>query len=171
MMRQFLLRSLTFVAAAGALVLTSCSTVESRISDHPEIYQSLSPRDQELVRDGQIQVGMPESAVWLAWGSPQLKAPGAMRGRSTETWVYTSTTTYPYPYYGGWGPYGYGGLGFGFTGVVRTHHHRSFVFFGDPFFDPFYYSYIPPSITYPYKVVTFANGRVISYQYLVPPYW
>jgi outer membrane protein assembly factor BamE (lipoprotein component of BamABCDE complex) len=171
MTRQSLLKALTFVAAAGAIVLTSCSTVESRISDHPEIYQSLSPRDQELVHNGQIRVGMPENAVWLAWGSPALKAPGAMHGRITETWVYTSTTTAPYPYYGGWGPYGYGGLGFGFAGVVRTHHHRSFVFFGDPFYDPFYYSYIPPSITYPYKTVTFSNGRVVSYQYLVPPYW
>ena len=96
-----------------------------------------------------------------------------MRGRSTETWIYTQTSTYPYPYGGyGYGPYGgFGGFGgFGFAGVVRRHHHRSFIFFGDPFYDPFYYSYIPPSVSYPYKTVTFANGRVISYQYLVPPY-
>jgi hypothetical protein len=44
------------------------------------------------------------------------------------------------------------------------------VFFGDPFFDPFFYSYIPPSIPYPTKTVTFGNGRVVSFQYLVPPY-
>ena len=44
---------------------------------------------------------------------------------------------------------------------------RNFVFFGDPFYDPFYYSYIPPSIPYPGKMVTFANGRVVSFQYLV----
>jgi len=76
-------------------------------------------------------------------------------------------------YYPGYG-YGYG-YGFGFTslGFVGSHHHhggRSFVFFGDPFFDPFYYSYIPPSIPYPTRTVTFANGRVVSFQYLVPPY-
>ena len=72
-----------------------------------------------------------------------------MRGRSTETWIYVYYETYPYyyPYYGPYGP------GFGF--------------FGDPFYDPFYYSLIPPSIPYPNKVVTFSNGRVASFQYLV----
>jgi hypothetical protein len=172
MTRQFLVRPLALAVASSAIVLTGCSTTESRISDHPEIYQSLSPRDQELVSHGQIRVGMPESAVWLAWGSADQKAAGAMRGRSTETWVYTQTSTYGYPYYGPYGPYGYGGFGFGFgfAGVFRTHHNRSFIFFGDPFYDPFYYSYIPPSVTYPYKTVTFANGRVVSFQYLVPPY-
>ena len=167
---RFLFRALTLGAAASAVTLTSCSTVESRISDHPEIYQSLSPRDQELVSRGQIRVGMPESAVWLAWGSADQKAVGAMRDRSTETWIYTQTTTYPYSYYGPY-RYGYGyGYGFGFAGVVRRHHHRSFIFFGDPFYDPFYYSHIPPSISYPYKTVTFSNGRVLSFQYLVPGY-
>jgi hypothetical protein len=95
-----------------------------------------------------------------------------MRGRPTETWIYVNYATYPYPYYGPYGP-GFG-YGFGFTGggFVGRHHHRgrSFVFFGDPFYDPFYYSYIPPSIPYPTKTATFANGRVMSFQYLVPPY-
>ena len=173
MRRQFFLKALTFGVLASSVILTGCSTVESRISDHPEIYQSLSPRDQELVSHGQIRVGMSQSAVWLAWGSLDQKVVGAMRNRETETWIYTQTTTYGYGYGYGYpyGPYGYGGFGgFGFAGVVRSHHHRSFVFFGDPFYDPFYYSYIPPSISYPYKTVTFSNGRVISFQYLVPPY-
>jgi hypothetical protein len=171
MKRQFFLKALTFGISASAIILTGCSTTESRISEHPDIYQSLSPRDQELVSRGQIRVGMPENAVWLAWGSADQKAAGAMRGRSTETWVYTQTSTYGYgyPYYG----YGYGpgfGFGAGFGGVFRTHHGGRFAFFGDPFYDPFYYSYIPPSVSYPYKTVTFSNGRVVSFQYLVPPY-
>ncbi len=103
-----------------------------------------------------------------------------MRGRDTETWVYVQSRSAPYgssgyPYYG-YGPYGYGSGfggygGFGAVGVVRAHHHhggRSFVFFGDPFYDPFYYSYIPPTISYPYKTVTFSGGRVMSFQYLTP---
>jgi hypothetical protein len=172
MKRQFFLQALTLGVSASAIILTGCSTTESRISEHPEIYQSLSPRDQELVSRRQIRVGMPTTAVWLAWGSADQKAVGAMRGQSTETWIYTQTSTYGYPYYG-YGPYygGFGGYGgFGFAGVIRTHHHGRFAFFGDPFYDPFYYSYIPPSVSYPYKTVTFANGRVASFQYLVPPY-
>jgi hypothetical protein len=171
MKRLSFFRALMLGIAASALILTSCSTTETRISKHPEIYQSLSPRDQAMVSQGQIRAGMSLNAVWLAWGSPDQKIVGNMRGRPTETWIYVNYTTYPYP-----GPYygpGYGyGLGFTSVGFVGRHHHggRSFVFFGDPFYDPFYYSYIPPSIPYPYKTATFSNGRVVSFQYLVPPY-
>ena len=95
-----------------------------------------------------------------------------MRSQPTETWIYVENRSAPYgsayyPYYG----YGPGfGLGFyGGVGFAHHHHHgRSFVFFGDPFYDPFYYSYIPPTITVPYRTVTFVNGRVVSFQYLTP---
>ena len=141
--------ALTFAIAAAALLFTSCGTPGTRISQHPDIYQGLSSRDQALVNQGQIRYGMSRNAVWLAWGSPDSKVIGNMRGHSTETWIYVHYATYPYyPYYGPYGP------GFGF--------------FGDPFYDPFYYSLIPPSIPYPYKTVTFSNGRVVSFQYLVP---
>ena len=162
--------ALLFSFAAVGLCLTSCETLENRISEHQDIFNSLSPRDQALVRQGQIRSGMPTDAVWLAWGSPDQKATGEMRGRPTETWIYVQYATgygygypygYPYPYWGG----------FGAVGFVRTHHHgRAFVFFGDPFYDPFYYSYIPPSIPYPYKTVTFVNSRVVSFQLLAPGY-
>jgi hypothetical protein len=149
MKRQSLSGALTFAIAAGALLLTSCSTIESRISENPEIYRNLSSRDQALVNQGQIRYGMSRNAVWLAWGSPDSKVIGNTRGHFTETWIYVHYATYPYyPYYGPYDP------GFGF--------------FGDPFYDPFYYSLIPPSIPYPYKTVTFSNGRVVSFQYLVP---
>ena len=136
--------------ATVVLILTSCSTPQTRISDHPDLYQGLSSRDQALVNQGQIRYGMSRNAVWLAWGSPDSKVIGNMRGHSTETWVYVYYVTYPYyyPYYGPYGP------GFGF--------------FGDPFYDPFYYSLIPPSIPYPNKTVTFSNSRVMCFQYLAP---
>jgi hypothetical protein len=175
MKRRFFYKVLTFSVVASAAILASCYTTESRISGHPEIYQTLSPGDQALVSKGQIRAGMSQNAVWLAWGSPDRKIVGNMRGRPTETWVYVNYTTYPYSYPYPY-PYGYGfGYGFGYTsiGFAGAHHRhggRSFVFFGSPFYDPFYYSYIPPSIPYPYKTVTFANGRVMSFHYLVPPY-
>src|SRR6266581_3298027 len=154
MKRRFYLGALTLGLATGALILTSCSTPETRISDHPDLYQSLSARDRALVSQGQIRPGMPRNAVWLAWGSPDQKIIGNMGGRPTETWIYIYYVTYPY--YGPWGSYGPGlGYSLAYTSVgVATgsaHHHggRTFVFFGSPFYDPFYYSYIPPSIPYP----------------------
>jgi hypothetical protein len=109
-------------------------------------------------------------AVWLAWGSPEQKTVGEMRGRPTETWIYVENRTAPYgsayyPFYG-YDPGFYGGFGF----ARRFHHGRSFFFYGDPFYDPFYYSYIPPTITVPYRTVTFSSGRVMSFQYLARPY-
>ena len=177
MKRRFFLHALLFGVAASALILASCSTPQTRINDHPDLYQTLSPRDQALVNQGQIRSGMSQNAVWLAWGEPDRKIVGNMAGRSTETWIYIYYVTYPYyPYYGPWGPWasynpspaynlGYTTVGAA-TGSAHYHGGRAFVFFGSPFYDPFYWSYIPPSIPYPGKVVTFSNGRVISFQYL-----
>ena len=190
MRRRFSSGASALGVAAVVFILTSCSTPQTRISDHPDLYQSLSPRDQALVGEGQIRSGMSRNAVWLAWGSPDQKIVGNMAGNSTETWIYIYYAIYPYyPYYGPgpWGPWaatdsgpgyslGYtrvgaaGGRAGGGAGAGSMHHHgdRTFVFFGSPFYDPFYWSYIPPSIPYPGKVVTFAGDRVISFQYLVP---
>lgn len=168
MKRQILLRALTFGISASALILTSCSTTETRISEHPEIFQRLSPHDQALVRQGKIREGMSRDAVWVAWGAPDQKATGTARGRPVETWIYNDYTyanaPYPYPY----GPYGYGGY-FGGSVVFHHHRHHRFAIIGDPFYDPFYYSYIPPRVAYPSKTVSFVNGRVVSIQFLSPP--
>ena len=168
MKRQIYLRALTLALSASALVLSGCSTTETRISDHPEIFQTLSPRDQELVKAGKIREGMSHNAVWVAWGSPDQKATGVARGNPVETWIYNEYTyanaPYPYPY----GPFGYGGY---FGGRIAFHHHgrHRFAIIGDPFYDPFYYSYIPPRVAYPSKTVTFQNGGVVSIQVMTPP--
>ena len=170
MKRRILSRALVIGAATSALFVTSCETMENRISKHPEIYQRLSANDQAMVSRGQIRPGMSQNAVWLAWGSPERKITGNMRGRTTETWIYITYQTAPYPY---GGPYGQWGWGYGFgpsIGFTRTRHHgHGFVFFGDPFYDPFFYAYVPPSIPVPYKIVTFENGRVVSFQYMERP--
>src|SRR5947208_14630265 len=102
--------------AAAGLCLTSCETTENRISEHQDQFNSLSPRDQALVRQGQIRSGMSMNAVWLAWGSPAQKTYGEMRGHAAESWIYVESRTAPYgsayyPYYG-YGPGFYRGFGF-----------------------------------------------------------
>jgi hypothetical protein len=104
MQRRILAVVLIFEIAAGALILTSCANPSARISQHPEMYQSLSQTDQALVNQGQIRPGMTMDAVWLAWGAPDQKIPGNAHGRPTETWVYIRYATPPS--YGG--PYYYG---------------------------------------------------------------
>ena len=174
---RWLTWALLTTTAAGALFFGGCATPESRISENRELYNNLPARQQQLVAQGQIAPGMSKSAVWLAWGGPEQKVNGFARGNATETWVYYTTTTAAYPYgygygrFGGYGPYGYGYPGFwGGTAVFRTHRGHRFVVFGDPFYDPFFYSYIPPTVQYPYKTVTFVNGRVVGFQHMVGPY-
>ena len=154
--------------AIGALVLSGCSTVGSRIEANPTAFNSLSPQDKDLVSKGDIRGGMSQEAVYLAWGAPQQKAVGVVRNASTETWVYTLSTS-------AYGPYGYGyggfGYGYGFAGRVgfygRHGGHRFYGSFVDPFWDPFYYPF-PATVTYPVKTVSFQNGRVVAFQFLSP---
>ncbi|MDQ2868637.1 MAG: hypothetical protein M3R59_09555 [Verrucomicrobiota bacterium] len=173
MKRLFSPLALTMAVASSALFLSGCSTTESRISEHPEIYNSLSPSDQQLVAQGQIRAGMPQSAVFLSWGSPDRQAAGNIKGTPVQTWIYTQSQTvgYGYGFGGGFGyPGYYGGFGGGFGGgFYRNYGGHRFRFYGDPFYDPFY-SGFPVSIETAYKSATFARGRVMSFQYLVPPY-
>jgi len=104
MQRRVLFFALTFGITAGALILVGCATIQTRISQHPEMYQRLSPTDQALVSQGQIRSGMTMDAVWLAWRTPDQKIPDNMGDRPTETWLYLRYQTPPS--YGG--PYYYG---------------------------------------------------------------
>jgi hypothetical protein len=127
--------------ATAALILAGCSTPQTRISDHPDLYQGLSSKDQMFVSQGRIRKGMTQNAVWLAWGSPDRKIVTNMHRRATETWIYTNYMTYPYYPYG----YPYNDL-----------------------YDPFYYVEVAPAIPYASRVVTFASGRVVAFQYQLP---
>ncbi len=104
MWRHFSLKALKFGLAAGGLFVAGCATPETRISEHPDLYHSLSSSDQALVTQGQIRPGMSRNAVWLAWGTADQKIPASVRGRPAETWVYLRYETPPS--YGG--PYYYG---------------------------------------------------------------
>ena len=144
MKRRFLVEASTFALATGALFLASCSTPQTRISEHPDLYQSLSAKDKALVDQGQIRAGMPPPAVWLAWGSPDRKIIGNMGAGRTETWLYVYYATCPcYPCNSPLDQY-----------------------FGAPLFYPFYDWDLPPTVPYPGKVVTFAKARVVRFQYV-----
>src|SRR5260370_40807264 len=82
--------------AAVGLCLTSCETLENRISEHQDMFNTLSPGDQALVRAGKIRSTMSMNAVWLAWGSPAQKTSGEMRGRPTDTLIYIENRYTPY---------------------------------------------------------------------------
>ena len=154
----------------SALLLGGCETTQDRIAQRPEAYNALSARDRELVQRGQIREGMSRDAVYIAWGAPNQRGPGRHRGSSTETWIYFDTQAgdyYPPPF-----AYGYGGFYGGGFGGSFLHRHRSgrlhrHVYY-DPFYDPWFYRRTSV-VSYPERVVSFQNGRVISFQFLPPP--
>ncbi|CAN5354992.1 hypothetical protein BH20VER3_BH20VER3_11110 [soil metagenome] len=155
--------------ATGALVLSGCSTIGSRIDENRAAFEQLPPKERALVSQGQISGGMSQQAVYIAWGQPQQKASGIVRGAPTETWVYTLTTA-------AYGPGGYGGLGYGYGGwgysgrigfYGRHGRYRYYGSFIDPFWDPFYYPF-PATVSYPVKTVSFQRGRVVAFQLLRP---
>jgi hypothetical protein len=166
MKRPLLLQALIVAAAALAFTLSGCTTVESRIAEHPAAFQSMSPSDQALVQQGRIREGMSQDAVYIAWGAPSQRAPGHNRGHQVETWIYYATTSGDYygPFFYGY-PYGYG-AGYGLYGGRRYRFYRHA--FYDPFYDPFFYSNVS-LIRYPERIVSFDRGRVISYQLLPAP--
>lgn len=166
MKRQMFSWALLACIATGALVLSGCSTVGSRIDANRAAFEQLPPQENALVSQGKIQGGMSQQAVYIAWGQPQQKATGMVRGGPTETWVYTLLTA-------AYGPYPYGGFGYGYgyagnIGFYGRHGGRRFYgAFVDPFWDPFYYPF-PATVSYPVKTVSFQRGRVVAFQYLTP---
>ena len=168
MKRRFSSGALLALTLLGALLLSGCETPQDRISQRPEVFNALSPRDRELVSRGEIREGMSRDAVYLAWGAPNQRGPGRFRGSSAETWIYFSTSAgdyYPPPIAYGYGFYGaYGGSYLHRHRSGRLHRHVYY----DPFFDPWFYRRTSV-VTYPERLVSFQNGRVISFQYLPEP--
>ena len=157
--------------ATGALALSGCSTISSRIDANRAAFDQLPPEQRALVSQGNIQAGMSQEAVYIAWGQPQGKAVGMVRGVPTETWIYTQLTAAYGPYgYGGFGPgWGYGWGGFaGRVGFYGRHgRYRYYGAFVDPYWNPYYYPFAN-TVSYPVKTVSFQRGRVVAFQYLAP---
>lgn len=139
---------------ATVLGLSSCvSSIESRITKNPQLFEKLSTNDRSLVSRGEIREGMTKEAVFLAWGRADYVSTGSEHGVTLEKWGYTgSHPVYTSSYMVGFGPgfyrgrYGYG---YGYGGL----------------WDPYWGGY-GPSIAYvPYQAarVEFRNGRVIRF--------
>ncbi len=135
-------------ALFASLVFSACAplTPQARIDRNPQKFASLTRKEQNLVRQGQIAHGMSPAAVEIAWGLPSQRFEGYKDRKSTERWDYAgSKPVYSTSFYGGWGygpynPYGrYSTLGYG----------------------------IGPEVVYvPYRIasVWFINNRVDSWE-------
>lgn len=137
------------------LIFAGCSTVDTRIQENAGMFASLSPADQNLLRQGKIRAGLPKAAVYVAWGQPDQIRSGFRSGHQFEAWVYTQVRSvyapayYPhffrfgfYHYYGYWG-------GFPFYGPI-----------GGPYYSDFI------SVEMPYKTAFFEGNRCTGWEYI-----
>jgi len=141
---------------ATAFLCGCASTIEDRRKERLAAYSQLSPETQTLVDTGQIKVGVPKDAVYIAWGKPdQVIEAESDQGRN-ETWLYHDSYLVPYNYWS----YGYYGWG--------PHSH---------FYHPYYYPlpYLMSDFYPQYYVsreVQFDNDRVKHWRSLPrPPYY
>lgn len=121
-MKKFL--PLTLIAVTATLTLSNCSSTSSianRIEKHPDIYNSLTTREQELISNEQIAEGMSPNAVYIALGAPDRRLEGFSEGQRTLRWDYTSLSPiYRSSFHGGFGG------GFGRHGGFRRGGRRGF---------------------------------------------
>jgi hypothetical protein len=138
------------VLLAIGLAASGCvpSTPQARIQQSPALYSALAAKDQRLVQQGEIAKGMSQDAVFLAWGSPNMRYEGFQKGKTSERWDYAgSYPVYSNTYYGSYGYRNYGRYG----------HHGA----------PYYANGIAQELTYvPYRraSVWFVNQRVDSWE-------
>ena len=74
----------------GLCLLASCAvqTPQTRMAKNPELFEALTPRQQELVRQGKIDRDLPKTGVWIAWGRPDRVAVWDRSGSRIERWTY-----------------------------------------------------------------------------------
>jgi hypothetical protein len=59
-----------FTLLCGLVILTGCSTPESRIAKQPDLFNSLTPDQQQMIREGRVGIGFDMDMVKLALGDP-----------------------------------------------------------------------------------------------------
>jgi hypothetical protein len=81
----------TLLLIAMVALLAGCAgtpTIEQRRTERAAAYASLSADDKALVDAGQIRIGMPEDAVFIAWGQPdEVTDSEDQQGRQRQ-WIY-----------------------------------------------------------------------------------
>jgi hypothetical protein len=76
----------------AGLLLAGCATptktAEQRKVERAEAYAALNPEMRTLVDRGQIKVGMPMDAVYIAWGEPAEVLQSENERGAVTTWLY-----------------------------------------------------------------------------------
>jgi hypothetical protein len=83
----------TFMLAASLGFLAGCQTVDDRIKQKPEVFAGLDTATQDKIKQGIVDLGFSEDAVYLALGAPDQKRESATAAGKTVTWIYNTYYT------------------------------------------------------------------------------
>lgn len=154
MMKTFGMIFLLAVLVSGCAT-TPKSTVETRKTERTSAYAALTPEQRTLVDQGHIKIGMPEDAVFIAWGQPSQVQSSETAAGPVTTWIYTGTGYQEHRRWNynrsGHGYYGGGRHGYGYVQPLPT----------------LDYEYIP--YRYTAAEVIFEKGVVKSWKHTSPP--
>lgn len=144
------------LAAVVSGCATAKSTVESRKAERASAYAALKPEERALIDQGHIKIGLPEDAVYIAWGQPSQVQNSESAAGTVTTWIYTGTGYQEHRYWNH-NRYGYGY----YSG---RHGYRYGHAMPLPTLD---YEYIP--YRYTAAEVIFEKGLVKSWKHVSPP--
>ena len=85
-------RVLLVLAAASIFIGCASSTIDKRKHERATAYASLPAETRASVDRGELKIGMPEDAVYIAWGQPSEVLHNETEGGASTVWLY----------YGGW---------------------------------------------------------------------
>lgn len=91
--RHFYVKAVALLASA--ILMSGCatnSTVQSRRAEKPAAYEALPAELKATVDAGQIRVGMPMDAVYIAWGKPSEVLESEDASGHFTTWHYYGST-------------------------------------------------------------------------------
>ncbi len=132
---------LSFFVLVAGLVLTGCSTPQSRINQNPAVFGRLTPEQQLLIKEGKVSLGFDTAMVKLALGDPDRIHERTDASGTSEVWSYV---TYE----------GDDGL------ILYTgYYHRYYYGLSDAFY-PYYLAY-PTRHEHTHFRVVFREGKVV----------
>lgn len=135
----------TLILAGGLVLLSGCSTPETRISKNPEVFARLTPEQQQLIKEGKVALGFDMPMVKLALGEPDRVRIRTDAQGTSEIWRYIT-------YEADDGMILYSGF-----------YHRYYYGMGDPFY-PYYLSY-PRRHEHERFRVVFREGKVVTIEH------
>jgi hypothetical protein len=82
--------ALGILGLSALLFFSGCNSADRRIRQNPELFYSLEPHQQELVRAGRVGLDFTPEMTSLAWGRPDYRETTRTEEGETQTWTWVN---------------------------------------------------------------------------------